>query len=804
MGFSQPIGRNGHQWLIEILEEVNLQDFYSKLTNELQLSKLSHFDFVNEEDLIQMGLSRPASRRLLAAVERRKLFVSNLKNRIFAKLLPSAARHSSSRNEPGIQTNHDPISHANTEVITNVDLGQLSCLINYSDIQIKEDIGNGAHGIVKKGEWTLPNGRSAEVAVKVLRRDILDEPGASFNDFVKEISVMHQLNHPNIIRLYGIVLSSPMMMVTELAPHGNLKDKLRKENGHTSVSLLISYAVQVAAGMSYLESKKFVHRDLAARNLFISGGGRVLIGDLGLMRAIPAEENYYTMNERTKIPYPWCAPESLRSKQFSSASDVYMFGVTLWEMFSFGEEPWANLNLNQILEKIETQDERLPRPEACPTVVFQTLLQCWNTDPCMRPNFPSLYQYLSTSYPLEVRFNQEMSSRGVSFDSKPNQDGLSSPPDRCDDTSSKDQTTDHRNEERKNHKLLDCQLDDRIQVIDGQPEHQWWKGQNQRTYEVGWFPLSSTRWSTPKRGSAYMRKPFKGGYNRPVGSGPSRPLRPIDPHDSKYLKYVGSPIGLTNLRNAGGGLSSCQGRNIGVLERSSNIDGGFLNTSNPFLKQNKTRFRLFKLFGIHSNNGQDAQTINKAYQKFNNEQPDTTRPKTGAIIDASEANSDRTHPVQPVAQQKTNAPIPAATQETDEPLLIDLNVEANSMLPKYYNHINPSNQEPSGLKEQASLIDMEIEFPVFRHHDRIIEDSPLQDLRRHTSETKLDTVDRLSWTGSWNTGTFYESNINIYSAYYCPQDASNENASGGPEKFSQKSRYYSAVAHDESVTSLID
>jgi len=173
-----------------------------------------------------------------------------------------------------------------------------------------------------RGEWTLTDGKTKEVAVKVLKQEVLAQPTA-LEDFEKEVNAMHQLSHHNLIRLYGIVLSSPMMMVTELASKGSLRDRLRKECGHTSISTLIEYAIQISQGMAYLESKRFIHRDLAARNVLLSSNDKIKIGDFGLMRAIPSHEDCYIMNEHKKVPFPWCAPESLKSRQFSHASDTW-------------------------------------------------------------------------------------------------------------------------------------------------------------------------------------------------------------------------------------------------------------------------------------------------------------------------------------------------------------------------------------------------------------------------------------------------------------------------------------------------
>lgn len=112
------------------------------------------------------------------------------------------------------------------------------------------------------------------VAVKILKQDALAQPGA-FEDFVKEVNSMHLLDHPNLIRLHGVVLSSPLMMVTELAPLGALVDYLRKQCAHTPITSLCEYAMQISNGMAYLESKRFIHRDLAARNVLMASADRV-------------------------------------------------------------------------------------------------------------------------------------------------------------------------------------------------------------------------------------------------------------------------------------------------------------------------------------------------------------------------------------------------------------------------------------------------------------------------------------------------------------------------------------------------
>ncbi|EMP37638.1 Activated CDC42 kinase 1 [Chelonia mydas] len=388
----------GTDWLLELLAEVQLQQYFLRIRDDLNVTRLSHFEYVKNEDLEKIGMGRPGQRR--GSVKRRKAICKRKSwmSKVFSGKRPEA--------EFPLQP-QPPFPKLSSPSPAEEGQQALTCLISERDLMLFEKLGDGSFGVVRRGEWGTPTGKMLTVAVKCLKTDVLSQPEA-LDDFIREVNAMHSLDHCNLIRLYGVVLSPPMKMVTELAPLGSLLDRLRKNQGHFLISTLCQYAIQIAKGMAYLESKRFIHRDLAARNILLASSDLVKIGDFGLMRALPKNDDHYVMQEHRKVPFAWCAPESLKTRTFSHASDTWMFGVTLWEMFTYGQEPWVGLSGSQILHKIDKEGERLPRPEDCPQDIYNVMLQCWAHKPEDRPTFVALRDFLLEAQPTDMRALQDV------------------------------------------------------------------------------------------------------------------------------------------------------------------------------------------------------------------------------------------------------------------------------------------------------------------------------------------------------------------------------------------------------------
>lgn len=258
-------------------------------------------------------------------------------------------------------------------------LSNKSYEIDKKQINLLSIIGKGQFGDVHRGTYTIADASAVEVAVKTCKEDC--DPSVS-EKFLEEAYIMQQFDHPHIIRLIGIISQSPMCIVMELARMGEMRSFLQNNKSRLKLHTLIMYCYQLSAALSYLEGKNFVHRDVAARNVLVSSEDCVKLADFGLSRSL-TEQCYYKAT-KGKLPIKWMAPESINFRRFTTASDVWMFGVCMWEIMMYGVKPFPGVKNNDIISKIE-EGERLPLPQDCPPGMYNLMCLCWSYESSERP-----------------------------------------------------------------------------------------------------------------------------------------------------------------------------------------------------------------------------------------------------------------------------------------------------------------------------------------------------------------------------------------------------------------------------------
>lgn len=259
--------------------------------------------------------------------------------------------------------------------------------LDRSEIIMHNKLGGGQYGDVYEGYWKR---HDCTIAVKALKEDAMP-----LHEFLAEAAIMKDLHHKNLVRLLGVCThEAPFYIITEFMCNGNLLEYLRRTDKNLLPPIiLVQMASQIASGMSYLEARHFIHRDLAARNCLVSEHNIVKIADFGLARFM--KEDTYTAHAGAKFPIKWTAPEGLAFNTFSSKSDVWAFGVLLWEIATYGMAPYPGVELSNVYGLLEN-GFRMDGPQGCPASVYRLMLQCWNWSPSDRPRFRDIHYNLET------------------------------------------------------------------------------------------------------------------------------------------------------------------------------------------------------------------------------------------------------------------------------------------------------------------------------------------------------------------------------------------------------------------------
>lgn len=280
-----------------------------------------------------------------------------------------------------------------------------------------KQLGKGNFGSVEMCRYDpLQDSTGEVVAVKKLQHSTAEH----LRDFEREIEILKSLQHENIVKYKGVCYSAGrrnLRLIMEYLPYGSLRDYLIKHKDRFDSKKLLHYASQICKGMDYLGTKRYIHRDLATRNILVESEMRVKIGDFGLTKVLPQDKDYYTVREPGESPIFWYAPESLTESKFSVASDVWSFGVVLYELFTYsdkncsppvvfmnkmGNEKQGQMIVYHLIDLLRN-GYRLPAPDKCPTQIHKIMMECWSNDPKLRPTFKTLIHSVETVRDSEDR-----------------------------------------------------------------------------------------------------------------------------------------------------------------------------------------------------------------------------------------------------------------------------------------------------------------------------------------------------------------------------------------------------------------
>uniref|UniRef100_A0AAR2JED7 receptor protein-tyrosine kinase n=1 Tax=Pygocentrus nattereri TaxID=42514 RepID=A0AAR2JED7_PYGNA len=259
-------------------------------------------------------------------------------------------------------------------------------IFRVSELRKIKLLGSGVFGTVHKGAW-IPEGETIKIPVAI--KTIQDRTGRqTFQEVTDHMLAMGSLDHPYVVRLLGICPGTSLQLVTQLSTQGSLLEHIRRHKNSLNPQRLLNWCVQIAKGMYYLEEQRIVHRNLAARNILLKSDFMVQITDYGIADLLYPDDKKYFYNE-VKTPIKWMALESILFRRYTHQSDVWSYGVTVWEMMSYGAEPYASMRPQEIPDLLE-KGERLSQPQICTIDVYMVMVKCWMIDENVRPTFKEL------------------------------------------------------------------------------------------------------------------------------------------------------------------------------------------------------------------------------------------------------------------------------------------------------------------------------------------------------------------------------------------------------------------------------
>jgi len=259
--------------------------------------------------------------------------------------------------------------------------------LDHENIEKNDVLGAGEFGEVwggllkGSGEY---DGMVAKVAIKQLKEDSLAK------DFLKEAQVMTNLDHVNLVKIYGVTVQSPRLIVSELCEQGNLKEYLMERYDDKTLASeleMYGYAHDIAKGMEHLADQGYIHRDLAARNVLVSDD-LCKVADFGLARMV--KEEIYVADRNSKMPIRWTAPESILRGTFSTKSDVFSYAITLYEVVTHGAIPYPGLTNKEVMEGVIKRQHRNKQPDGCSDSMYSLMEMCWKQERDDRPTFDQI------------------------------------------------------------------------------------------------------------------------------------------------------------------------------------------------------------------------------------------------------------------------------------------------------------------------------------------------------------------------------------------------------------------------------